>query len=341
LKALQIFAGPRALMRIRERGLSPSDVRVIPAAAGGPKGLTLLPLDRFLFGEWLPQSAQVIDLIGASIGAWRMAAAMLDEPVAAITELEHAYIRQDFDVPPGRKSPTRDHVSERFAEGIQAMFGGRVSQVLSHPHYRLHIVTSRGRHVLRRDHRVRSPLGYAGAFLTNVASRKAMGAWLERAVFSSHGALPSLSPLPFAVNDYRTRRYALAETNFFPVVQASCSIPFGSTLCMTFPVRRAVRTGMAALPTITCIWTIAARPFTAQMQASCCIRIFSALSCLAGSTNRSSGDTAPHTFLMTWLCLRRARNGLQACQIRNCRIERIFSGMDVTCHCALLPGKRR
>ncbi|HPT57387.1 MAG TPA: phospholipase, partial [Casimicrobium sp.] len=53
MKALQIFAGPRALARVRERGLTPSDVRVIPAAAGGPKGLTLLPLDRFLFGEWL------------------------------------------------------------------------------------------------------------------------------------------------------------------------------------------------------------------------------------------------------------------------------------------------
>ena len=221
MKALQIFSGPRALIRIRERGLSPSDIRAIPAAAGGPKGLTLLPLDRFLFGEWLPQSAQPVDLIGASIGAWRMAAAMLSDPVAAISALEHAYIRQDFDVPPGRKSPTRDHVSERFAEGIHAMFGQRVHEVLSNSRYRLHVVTSRGRHILGRDQGVRTPLGYAGAFLSNVASRKAMGAWLERAVFSSH-----ISPLPFAGDDYRTRRYALSDVNFASVVQASCSIPF-------------------------------------------------------------------------------------------------------------------
>ncbi len=221
MKALQIFAGPCALARIRERGLSPSDIRAIPAAAGGPKGLTLLPLDRFLFGEWLPQSAQPVDLIGASIGAWRMAAAMLIDPVAAIASLEHAYIRQDFDVLPGRKSPTRDHVSDRFAEGIQAMFGQRVHEVLSHPRYRLHVLTSRGRHILGRDHGVRTPLGYAGAFLSNVASRKAMGAWLERAVFSSHTA-----PLPFAANDYRTRRYVLSGVNFASVLQASCSIPF-------------------------------------------------------------------------------------------------------------------
>ena len=61
MKALQIYAGSRALVRIRERGVSPADIRAIPAAAGGPKGLTLLPLDRYLFGEWLPQSSQPVD----------------------------------------------------------------------------------------------------------------------------------------------------------------------------------------------------------------------------------------------------------------------------------------
>ncbi|MCC7067128.1 MAG: phospholipase [Burkholderiales bacterium] len=224
MKALRIYAGPRALAHLRAHGLAPSHVRAIPAAAGGPKGLTLLPLDRFLFGEWLAGVDQPVDLIGASIGAWRMAAAMLNDPVAAIDQLQHAYIHQQFEVPPGRRMPTREHVSERFAEGIRAMFGARVDEVLTHPRYRLHVLTSRGRHVLRHDGRVRAPLGYAGAFLTNLASRRAMGGWLERAVFSSH--LADAAALPFAAHDYRTRRYALTAQNFEPVVQASCSIPF-------------------------------------------------------------------------------------------------------------------
>ena len=224
MKALQIFAGQRALAHLQTNGLSPADVRAIPAAAGGPKGLTLSPLDRFLFGEWLPQSAQPVDLIGASIGAWRMAAAMLDNPADALATLTHAYIHQEFDVLPGRKTPTQAHISERFGEGIQAMFGGREQEVLDHARYRLHVLTSRGRHLLRRDTRLRSPLGYAGAFFTNVVSRKAMSAWIERAVFSSHAA--HAWPLPFAVNDYRTRRYPLSPLNFAAVVQASCSIPF-------------------------------------------------------------------------------------------------------------------
>ena len=221
MKALQIFAGPRSLTHLQTHGLQPADVRAIPAAAGGPKGLTLLPLDRFLFGVWLPQSSQPVDLIGASIGAWRMAAAMLNDPADALGVLERAYIHQHFDVLPGRKAPTKEHISERFAEGIHAMFGQRESEVLNHARYRLHVLTSRGRHLLRRDTRVRSPLGYAGAFFTNVISRKAMSAWIERAVFSSHP-----SALPFAVNDYRTRRYHLSVANFADVVQASCSIPF-------------------------------------------------------------------------------------------------------------------
>ncbi len=223
MKALRVYAGPRALARVRERGLMPSDVRVIPAAAGGPKGLMLLALDRFLFGEWLPQSksSEPIDLLGASIGAWRMAAACLDDPVTALERLEHDYIHQEYDIPPGKKGPTPEHVSEKFGAGIAATFGAREQEVLQNPRYRLHIVTSRGRHLMRRDTKFRAGLGYAGAYFANVASRKAMGAWLERAVFSARAA-----PLPFATDDYRTRRYGLTEENFASVVQASCSIPF-------------------------------------------------------------------------------------------------------------------
>ncbi|MDP1368883.1 hypothetical protein Q6248_28325, partial [Klebsiella pneumoniae] len=65
LNALQIFAGPAARERLAERGLKPEDIGLIPAAAGGPKGLALNGLDRFLFGDWLPQSRQAVHLVGA------------------------------------------------------------------------------------------------------------------------------------------------------------------------------------------------------------------------------------------------------------------------------------
>ncbi len=221
MKALRIYAGPRAREYLQKNGLSPQDVRVVPGAAGGPKGLILGPLDRFIFGDWLARSTHDVHLVGASIGAWRMATACLDDSVAAFQRLEDDYIRQDYEVPPGQKRPTAAHISERFGLGLQSFYGGRVGQVLSHPRYRLHILTSRGRHLLGREHKLRTPLGYLGAFLTNTVHRKAMGAWLERVVFSSQDAA-----LPFSTTDYRTRNVALDEANFFPALQASCSIPF-------------------------------------------------------------------------------------------------------------------
>jgi hypothetical protein len=181
-------------------------------------------LDQYIFGQWLPRSAQPVDLVGASIGAWRLATACLSDTVSALERLSHDYIHQSYETPPGRRGPTADHVSERFGQGLRGFYGGRVQEVLTHPRYRLHVMTSRGIGLLAREHRWLTPLGYAGAYATNVVSRGLMDAWLERVVFSSGG--DQLHPLPFGTTDYRTRQVALNEANFMPAVQASCSIPF-------------------------------------------------------------------------------------------------------------------
>lgn len=225
MRALRIYAGPAARRHLETSGLAPADVGVVPAAAGGPKGLILGPLDRFLFGDWLPQATHPVHLVGASIGAWRMATACLRDPTPAFERLERDYIAQDYELPPGRKTPTAAHVSERFAQSLESFYGGRVQEVLSHPRFRLHIVTARGRHVLRREHRVATPLGYLGAFVSNSLHRRAMGAWLERVVFSSPEQ-GRASTLPFGTDDYPTRQVLLTEANFQPALQASCSIPF-------------------------------------------------------------------------------------------------------------------
>ena len=220
MKALHIYAGPKAMAHIAAHGLRPAHIHVIPGAAGGPKGLILGPLDRFLFGEWLPQSTQPIDLVGASIGAWRMATACLTDPVQGLERLAHDYIHQEYKVPSGQKRPSANQVSNEFSQTLHGFYDGYVSEVLNHPRYRLHVVTSRGKHILHREHPLLTPLGYAGAYLCNALQRKAMGAWLERVVFSSHGELP------FDTNDFATQHMPLNERNFMAALQASCSIPF-------------------------------------------------------------------------------------------------------------------
>jgi hypothetical protein len=220
MKALQLHAGPRARVQLRERGLQPADVRVIPAAAGGPKGLVLNPLDRFIFGHWLTAAPQTVHLIGASIGAWRMASACLSDTDAAFAQLADDYIAQDYPREPG-KAPKSCDVSRIFGATLDARFSARAAEVLSHPRYRLHVVTSRGRHILRREGKVATPLGYLGAFATNLVNRRAVGGWLERVVFSD-----PREPLPFALHDFRSKQVPLTEANIAPGLLASCSIPF-------------------------------------------------------------------------------------------------------------------
>lgn len=219
-----MYAGSNALKRLRVDGLRPADVRVVPAAAGGPKGLVLNPLDRFVFGRWLAGSMQVVHLAGASIGAWRMACACLPDPDAALAQLADDYIHQRYEHAPG-KPPAPRHVSDVFGAKLAERFGGREQQVLGSPRYRLHVFTSRGRALLGREgrlgSRVTTPLGYLGAFAANALSRRAMGGWLERVVFSDPRAA-----LPLQLRDYRTTVVPLAAANLQPSVLASCSIPF-------------------------------------------------------------------------------------------------------------------
>jgi hypothetical protein len=225
MHALRLYAGPKARRHIEQHGLRPEDVGAIPAAAGGPKGLILGPLDRFLFGQWLARSTQTIDLIGASIGAWRMATACLDDTVAALWRLERDYIGQHFEWSEGQKRPPAAQVSRQFRLNLESFFGGQQAQVLGHSRYRLHVVASRGRGVLARDGRWRTPLGYAGAFALNALNRRALSILIDRVVFSAgHGA--ALGDLPFETGDIQTRQVRLDESNFLDALQASCSIPF-------------------------------------------------------------------------------------------------------------------
>jgi hypothetical protein len=222
VKALEVRAGPRARQWLRERGLRAQDVRVVPGAAGGPKGLVLNPLDRFLFGQWFAPAPQVLHLAGASIGAWRMACACLPDAQAdaALAQLAEDYVMQRYEHEPGR-APTPEVVSAAFGAKLQDRLGARAAEVLSHPRRRLHVFTSHGRHILGREGRWRTPLGYAGAFAANMVARRALGAWLERVVFSD-----PRDALPFSLDDFRSRRVGLAPDNLVPAILASCSIPF-------------------------------------------------------------------------------------------------------------------
>jgi len=234
-QALAIYAGTKAKAHIATNGLQAKDIRVVAGAAGGPKGLLLLGLDKFIFGEWLKTSNQSVDLLGASIGAWRMATACMDDCEAGFDRLTKDYIAQDYEPVYNQRGkrvmPSSEFVSAEFAKALILFFENHLQEVLNHPRYRLHVLTSHGRGFLKQTNpskrlQARTVLGFAGAYFANLAQRRAMGHFMKRVVFSSENGEIGVAELPFMSNDYATRQFPLVQANFYAALQASCSIPF-------------------------------------------------------------------------------------------------------------------
>jgi hypothetical protein len=169
------------------------------------------------------QPSRQLHLVGASIGAWRMATALMPGPAKAFERLAQGYINQHTEPVPGvspGKRPSARYLSDAFAQTLQDFFGTSLPTLLAHPRWHLHVVTSRGKGVLRRPGRLGTAAGFAGAALGNAVSRRLLGRWLERTVFSS----ADQPPLP--LDDHPTQQVALTAQNFMAAMRASCSIPF-------------------------------------------------------------------------------------------------------------------
>jgi hypothetical protein len=216
VKLLNIRAGPKALAHIKRGGLAPADIALVPAAAGGPKGLALNRLDRYLFADWLPSAPRKRHLIGASIGAWRMAAACMPDPRKALARLADLYCDQRY---PWK--PSREFVSRYCQNLLDSFVGDAESAVLSHPHHRLVVLAVRGKSLLAKDGPRRAAAGFFAAALANSLSRRALGGLLDRTWF--HDARDPAAVLP--LTDFTTHEVPLSAANLKGALLASASIP--------------------------------------------------------------------------------------------------------------------
>ena len=185
-RALSIKLGARARAQIERGGLQPQDITCVPAPAGGPKGLALIPLDKWLFGEWFagattqagdPATRHNPTLIGASIGAWRMAAAAQFDPVAALNELARTYIEDQVYAP----NPTPADVAKliRLLATSTYRNSGAWSPRADAP---LRVVTARAAGALLGNE---SRVGFGTAAIANAISRQKLARHLRRVVFAS------------------------------------------------------------------------------------------------------------------------------------------------------------
>lgn len=217
---LTIRAGKRALERIRSQGIAPSDIEIVPGAAGGAKALGIAGLDRAVFGEWLPTAPGVRHLIGASIGAWRFAAACRTDPVSALDEFSRAYTEQSYP-----RRPSRRFVSDSARTMLASLFKGHEDEILGHPHYRLHILTVRGRWPLTRDSALTTPLGFGMAAMANALGRRHLARFIDRTIFHDVREHPEFFRSGSRFDAFHTHEVALERGNLAEALLASASIP--------------------------------------------------------------------------------------------------------------------
>jgi hypothetical protein len=205
-------AGPGAIEHVRREGISPADIACIPAAAGGPKGLALLPFDRLFHREWLQRPGVSVELIGASIGAWRMAALAQPDPLAALDRLQQGYVRdQNYSE---RPSP-RDVSMAIMRIARDVLDDGRLEV---RDGVALTIVTSRARGPLEATE---SRLAFARATLSNAVARGRLAAYFERVLFVA--GRPGFLHEPF--DDFGLAKVPLDARNAGPALLASGTIP--------------------------------------------------------------------------------------------------------------------
>lgn len=209
-----VRAGPGALRHLRERGLARGDLCCVPAAAGGPKGLALLPLDRLLLRHgWLTAESPV-ELVGASVGAWRMAALGREDAADALDAVQHAYVHDQCYA----TRPTPGEVStacRRIARAARGDGPLRLRQGVA-----LSIVAARARGPL---HGRESKLAFTRAVFSNALGRRRLASCLERVVFRA-GAQSSLFDAP-PFDEFGLVTVPLDAANAEDALLASGTIP--------------------------------------------------------------------------------------------------------------------
>lgn len=220
MSALSFYAGPKALAQIRAQGLRAQDIAVIPAAAGGPKGLIFQHLDQWLFGDWLAGAPRERTLIGSSIGAWRMAAACQRDPAKAFARLGELYSGQRY----SSAKPAKEEIDSVVQELLREFVSGHEDDIVNHPHHRLHLLTVRGKRALAAPrHNYAEMRGFAVAALHNLASRERLGNLLERVVIGDKRATTPWLRERF--DNFTTHFSELTRHNLAPGLLASGTLP--------------------------------------------------------------------------------------------------------------------
>jgi len=180
---IEILAGSKALQHIQDQGLSPQDIKLMVGASGGPKWLMLSRLDQYLAEHFLPNAPQKIDLIGSSIGSWRMACHAQKDPLATFKKFENIYMNQRYET----LNPVE--ITDFVNVVLDTLFGEDDGKfVVENQNRRLHIVAVRNRLLMNGRSNISQAIGLLTAATGNLVTSKIVEALYPRVIISQDGS---------------------------------------------------------------------------------------------------------------------------------------------------------
>ncbi len=216
--AITIRAGADAIAHIKQHGLQPQDIDIIPGAAGGPKGIALCGLDQAIFNEFLPRAPKKRTFIGSSIGSWRFAAIAAHGGKYGPELLAKRYTDMHF--PKGIKPA---EVSQRCRHMLAALLEGKQQTLLQHPDMQLVVMLVKCQHAFASDRLLPLGLALTGIYGSNLISRRALKLFMQRC-FAYVDAQPEQLPI-HATQDFLSQHIGLNQHNVMDVLMASAAIP--------------------------------------------------------------------------------------------------------------------
>jgi hypothetical protein len=171
-----------------------------------------MPLDSWLFGEWLREPRN-LTLVGASIGAWRLAAALDANPARMLANLQRGYIEdQNFPVKP---SPSQ------VAALMRGNLESNIADWQPRQNIAFRVLTSRAVGSLAGT----SARGaFARATLANTRGRAYLAQHLQRVIFA-HGPASPLDAALDSMDAFGSLRIPLTRENRADALMASGTIP--------------------------------------------------------------------------------------------------------------------
>lgn len=217
-QTFNIKAGSIALEHIQKKGLSPDDISVIPAAAGGPKWIALYAFDKYLLANWFHNRTSPLHLVGASAGAWRMACYSLKDADSAMDRFLKNYVEQRYTV-----MPSPEEVTQELESIIANVLGENgTTDLLEERMMKLYIISALTKFKGRASGNYKN--SFIWLIIKNTISRRLIESDMERIVFTNAANHEFIQQ-----DNFPTTHINFTETNMIPALRSTGSIPLMTT----------------------------------------------------------------------------------------------------------------